>query len=164
MNTKENGFIFLEILIASALISIVFITLLSVGALALNTSRSIKEATQVDSLIKEELEAMRSFRDGTTWDTDGLGTVSVSDANPYYLFLDNSSNPPKWSLSSGTETVGNFTRKVVFGKVSRNFSTQNIEPIYNPANDDHNTIKITVTVMSGSKTYQVVTYLTNWQE
>ncbi|MDO8529900.1 MAG: type II secretion system protein [bacterium] len=159
---KENGFIFLEILIAVALVGIVFLTLLSIGVQSMAASRSIKKAAEVDSLIKEELEAVRSFRDGTQWATNGLGVVATGSTNPRYTALD-SSTPPKWILQSGTETVGAFTRNVVFDKVSRNPSTQNIESTYNAANDDPDTRKATVTVTYGGKTYQVITYLTNWQ-
>ena len=151
----------MEILIGSSLISMVFITLLGIGTLALNTSSSIKKTTQIDSLIKEEIEAVRSFRDGTVWGTNGLGTVSVGGANPYYLVLD-TGNPPKWILQTGTEMVNDVTRNVVFDNVSRDPSTNNIESAYNPAHLDPDTKKITVTVVSGTKTYQVVTYLTNW--
>lgn len=159
----NKGFIFLEILIAVGLISIVFIMLLSIGVQSLNLSRTIEKMAEIDSLIKEEMEAVRSFRDGTAWATTGLGSVTTGTNNPYYLSLDNSVNPPKWVLQSGTETVGTMTRKVTFEKVSRNPSNQDIEGTYNAANDDPDTRKVTVVVDYEGKTYQVITYLTNWQ-
>ena len=159
---KNKGFIFLEILICVSLVGIVFLMLLSIGVQSMVASRSIKKAAEVDSLIKEELEAVRSFRDGTQWATNGLGVVATGSANPRYAALD-TLNPPKWILQSGTETVGAFTRNMVFDKVSRNPTTQNIESTYNAANDDPDTRKVTVTVTYEGKTYQVITYLTNWQ-
>lgn len=161
-NSKENGFIFLEILIAVALIGTVFLTLLGIGVQSLTLSHTIKKTTEIDALIKEELEAIRSFRDGTVWATTGLASLATGSANPYYATLDNQ-NPPKWILQTGTQTLGAYTRNVVFDKVSRNPGTQAIESAYNGANDDPNTRKITVTVTYEGKTYQVGTYLTNWQ-
>lgn len=159
----NGGFIFLEILIATALIGVVFITLLSIGALALNISFAIQQTTKADSLIKEEIEALRSFRNSTNWATNGLGTVNFTSSNPYYLALDNSLSPAKWNLNSGNETTGVFTRKIVFDRVSRNPSTNNIEETYNPLNNDPDTIKVTVSVAWSDKKSEVVTYLTNWQ-
>lgn len=161
---KNSGFIFLEIIIASALISIVFIALSCIGAQALNLSYSIKKTAQIDSLLKEEIEALRSFRDGTDWATNGLGAVNVTSSNPYYLSLNKNVNPPKWDLVPGIETIDAFTRNIVFDKVSRNPATKDIETVYNAYNNDPDTIKITVNVAWSNKTYQVVAYLTNWQK
>lgn len=161
MNNK--GFTFLEVLIAVALVSVVFVVLLSIGVLSLNLSYAIKNTSGAEALLREELEALRSFRDGTTWATDGLGIFNTGSANPYYVALDTAFNPPKWKLQAGAETVSGFTRSLVFDKVSRNPANQNIESTYNPSNDDPNSRKITVSVVSSSITYQVVTYLTNWK-
>ena len=155
-NDKNFGFIFLEILIAIALISIVFIVLLSMGFSSVSTSSSIRKEVQVDFLVKEEFEALRSFRDGTTWATNGLGTVNFTESNPYRLFLDSGVTPPKWTLQTGTETVGIFTRYVFFDRVSRNPGTGNIESVYNGYNNDSDTIKVTVAVTWLNKTSRVV--------
>lgn len=163
-HTKNSGFIFLEIIIAVALISIVFITLLGIGGIALNLATSVQKTAEADSLIKEELEAIRSFREGSAWATDGLAILATGSANPYYAAQDTTVNPPKWKFNTGTETVGSFTRKVVFDKVSRDTSTSNIEAVYNSAHDDPDTRKVTVTVTLGTKTYQVISYLTNWNQ
>lgn len=162
--TNQRGFVFLEILMAVALISIVFIMLLGIGFSTITLATSLQQTTLADSLIKEELEAIRSFREGTTWATDGLQTVATGSVSPYYLSLDTSVTPPKWQLNSGTQTVGAFTRKIIFDTVSRDPSTQNIESIYNASHDDPDTRKITVIVTAGSKTWQVVSYLTNWNQ
>lgn len=163
IRNSESGFIFLEILIAVALVSLVFVMLLGIGFSSVNISTAIRKTSQADALIREELEAVRSLRDGTTWATNGLGVLATGSANPYYVSLDSSVNPPKWKLNAGTETVGEFARKVVFDKVSRDPAAQNIESTYNASHEDVNSRKVTVIVTRGSKTYQVVTYLTNWK-
>lgn len=156
---NSKGFIFLEILIAVALVSIVFVTLMGIGAQALTLSTTIKKTTQIDALIKEKMEAVRAFRDGTTWATNGLGSLATGSGNPYYMIV----TAGAWSVQAGTETVSGFSRKVHFDKVSRNPSTGAIESVYNAANDDADTRKATVTITSGSATYTVATYFTNWQ-
>lgn len=158
-NINNSGFVFIEILIAVALFSIAFIVLLGIGSLTLNVSSSMQKQTQADSLIKEEFEALRNFRDGTTWATNGLGIVDTGSSNPYHLV--NSSN--KWTLVSGVETSGIFTRQVVFDKVSRDPGTQNIESTYNSLHDDADTRMVTITVAWPGKSTQTVSYLTNWK-
>lgn len=159
MRSNSFGFVFIEIIISIALISIVFITLLGIGALVLNVSASVQKETQADSLIKEEFEAVRNFRDGTTWAANGLGTASTGSGNPYHLV----NNANKWTLVAGPETVGKFTRKVVFDKVSRDPTTQNIEYTYNQSHDDANTRKATVTITWTGRTLQDISYFTNWK-
>jgi hypothetical protein len=126
-------------------------------------SSSIKQTAQAQALIKEEIEAVRAFRDSTVWATTGLGPLNTSDSNPYYLSLDKSASPAKWQINPGTETVNGFTRKIIFDKVSRDTSGY-IQDVYNPLLDDVNTRKITVVVKSVTKTYQISTYFTNWNK
>ena len=158
--TKKTGFILVEIIIAIALIVSVFVILLGIAFSALNISASIKKETQANSLIKEEFEALRNFRDGTQWAIDGLGTVNTGASSPYHLV--NSSN--KWALVSGTETLGIFTRQIIFDKVSREVSTKNIEEVYSSARNDSDTIKATIKISWQNKTIQNVLYLTNWKK
>jgi len=154
---SRKGFIFVEILIAITLITTVFITLLGIGFSSLQISYSIKNSIQADYLAKEELESVRNFRDGITW--SNFKTVNFGSQNPYYFTLSNN----QWNRNSGTETIGIFTRNVVFDEVSRNPTTKYIEDVYNSLNNDPDTIKVTASVMWNSKTYQVITYFTNWQ-
>jgi len=160
---NESGSILLEAFIAIMVIGISFAFLLDLGALSVKVSTSIQKSTQANFLLREGMEITRSFRDGTTWATNGLGSVSIGSANPYYFLLDTSVNPNKWSLTSGTETVGIFTRKVIFEKVSRDPATSNIQGTYNPSYDDQNTRKVTVTVSWPEKTMDLITYFTNWK-
>ncbi len=161
---KNKGFILLDILIAVVIINVAFIALLETGVMLLNLSSSISNITQADFLIKEEIEATRSFRDGTNWSVNGLGMVNRGSNNPYHVFLDASSTPNKWNLISGAETSGIFTKSIVFDNVSRDPSTNNIESNYNQLHNDPNTVKITATLTWLNKTSQVVAYLTNWQK
>ena len=163
-NEKSSGFVFLEILIAIALISTVFIALLNIGFFAMSVSYALEQQTKADSLMKEEFEALRSFRNSTEWEATGLGAVNYGPLNPYYMLLNTGTNPATWTLSPGTETAGIFTRHIIFDQVSRDPSTKNIEAAYNASNDDPDTIKATITVFWLGKTWQVASYLTNWNK
>ncbi len=160
---NESGSLLLEAFIAIMVISVTYAVILDIGTLSIKTSTSIKNSSQANFLLRESMEIVRSFRDGTTWLTNGLGTVSTGNANPYYFVLDTSTNPNKWVLTSGTETTSIFTRKIIFDKVSRDLTTQNIESTYNAAHDDPNTKRATVTVSWPEKTLQLITYFTNWK-
>jgi type II secretory pathway pseudopilin PulG len=156
---KNKGFMLLEIIIAIALITIAFTVLLSVMFSALNVSGSLQKQAKANFLVVEEFEAVRAFRDGTTWATNGLGITNVGNTNPYHMV----NNSGVWSLVAGTETVDIFTRQVVFDKVSRDPATLNIDSVYNSGRDDADTRKITVTISWQDKSIQQVTYLTNWK-
>lgn len=154
---NKSGFMLLEVIVAIALITIAFVSLLGVAAMVFNVSGSVRKQTQADFLIKEEFEALRNYRDGTTWTTNGLGTAGTGSSNPYHLV--NSEN--KWTLVAGPETTDIFSRNIVFDKVSRD-TGGNIQTTYNPSANDPDTIKVTVTVSWTGKIIQDVSYLTNW--
>lgn len=158
-NNKQCGYLLLEALLAVVIIGLAFTTLLAIGTLSIKTSTSIEQNDQANFLLKEAMESVRSFRDGTTWATNGLGTLSTGSANPYYLVIQSNT----WTPTTGTETIGSFTRKIVFDKVSRDTSTSNMESVYNATHDDPNTRKVTVTIVSPSQTLNLITYFTNWK-
>lgn len=162
-NKNNSGSILLEALISIIIIGLVFSVLLDIGVLSLKTSASIEKITEADFLLKESMESARSFRDGTDWSLNGLGLVNTGTSNPYYFNLDTTVNPNKWNLISGTETIGIFTRKIIFDKVSRDPATKNIESVYNASHYDPDTKKVTAIVSWEGKTSQVITYFTNWK-
>lgn len=157
-NKIKSGFMLLEIIIAIAIISIAFISLIGVILLSVNVSMSVRKETQANSLMIEEVEALRSFRDGTQWASNGLGTAAVGSNNLYHL----SSSSNSWALVTGAETAGIFTRQAYFENVSRNASSD-IEAVYNPLNNDNDTKKITIIISWPDKTMKDVLYLTNWK-
>lgn len=174
---------------AIGLISVAFITLLGIVFLVLNISTSLQKVAQADFLAREEMEAVRSFRDATTWATNGLGSlVDYGSDFPRYFTLDNAFSPPRWKINSGSETVGIFTRKVTFSKTYRDSANNDlyVNPICTVLDvgfkkirdsffgnevmavvgiciEDVNTIEVVVTITYEGKTYKIVTYLTNWQ-
>ena len=161
---KERGALIIEILIVAAIIVIALVSLLNAVAFSLKMSALTKQNDQAQKLAEETLEVVRSFRDGTDWGIDGLGTLTL---NISYHPEKTIGNPPKWNLVSGEEDIPGaiYKRKVVFSRISRDPTSKNIESVYNPdpAHADPNTRKITATVSWQGKTVEVSTLLTNWR-
>lgn len=159
-NSELNkGISIIEILIVVAIIVIALTGLAGLVAYSLKISISIRETTQANFLSQETMEAVRNFRDGTNWNSNGLGTLTTG---VNYYPQKSADIPPKWALVQGQDTINGFVRKVIFEKVSRDIN-DNIEQTYNPANDDPNTRKVTVTVSWQAKEVKLVTYLTSWK-
>jgi len=151
----NKGIAIIEILIVIAIIVIASTVFMGIAVTSLKLSNSIKQASTADFLMRDAIEIVRAFRNETDWDVDGLGTLSTGIS--HYPQLGST-----WSLLSGSETIGIFTREIIFEDVSRD-SNDNIEASYNPLNKDDNTKRVIIRVSWGSKNLELITYLTNWR-
>ncbi len=158
IHNKKKGIAVVEILIVVGIIAITTSTLLGVVVFSLKLSATVKETTIADALAQELVEAVRNFRDGTDWDTDGLGTLN-SGVN--YYSEQTAGSPPTWILTLGTETINNFTRKVVFENVMRDANDNIVE---SGGTNDPNTMKVIATVSWESRKVEIITYFTNWKQ
>jgi len=158
----NKGISIVEVLIAVVIIGVGLTALFGTIAFAFKISALIEETTVANALSQEAIEAVRSFRDGTTWDTDGLETLSTGESNPHYPELD-ISGPPKWTLPEGSETVNGFARKIIFEKVSRDPITGDIEDVYDAGNDDPDTRKVIARVSWKDEEIEIITYFVNWR-
>ena len=163
---NKQGMSVIEILIAITIISTALVSILSLATFSLRVAIFNKETALAKNLAEETLEQVRNFRDGITWNNDdpenkydGLGVVATGIA---YYPKKSTDTPPKWQLIQGEETVGGFTRKVVFENVSRDTTNYNI--VENGGENDPDTKKVTVTVSWGNKKVEIITYLTNWKQ
>lgn len=164
IQNNKKGISIVEILVIIAIIGIALVSLLGVATFSLKVSTLIKETTQANSLAQETIEAVRNFRDGTNWNTDGLGTLITEIS--YYPKVDTTTVPSKWTIIQGEETIDGYTRKVVFESVSRDANDNIVET---GGTNDPDTKKVTVTVSwtppshHPEKKVEIVTYLTNWK-
>lgn len=154
--TSKKGVSIIEILIISAIIVVGLVSLLELATFSLKLSIQNRETTQAKNLAEGTLEAVRNFRDGTTWDANGLGILSLDTI--YHLGKTDDS-PPKWAFVLGEETVNGFKRKVVLNRVFRDAD----DNIAVSGAEDPNTKKITVTVSWKDKELEIINYLTNWR-
>jgi len=164
---EKKGFSLVEILIVGFIIAVGLTSLLGLSSFSLRIAGVERETIRANALSQEAMEAVRNFRDEIDWNNDdasdqydGLGVVTTGIA---YHPERSSDSPPKWMLIQGQETLGIFTRQIMFEDVSRDAS-KDIEYEYNPVADDPNTKKVTVTVFWGAKEVEITTYFTNWRE
>jgi len=154
----SRGISVIEILVVIFVLSIAFVSILGLLTFSLSVSSSIKDTTQAVNLAQETLEAVRNFRDGTDWETNGLGTLTTGVS---YHPEKTGDSPPQWTLTQGEETVDGFSRKIVFEQVFRDGNDDIVET---GGTLDVDTKKVTVTVSWGNREVTITTYLTNWQQ
>ena len=157
---NKKGISIIEILVVIAIIITALSSLLGLASFSLGVSTLIKQTNQANNLSQEVMEAVRNFRDGTSWDIDGLGKLATS--TDYYPQA--TSSPSKWQLVQGIENIDGFTRKVVFEDVMRDSNSNIVEAgTYDP-----NTKKVIVTVSWKERgrehKLEIFTYLTNWKQ
>jgi len=154
---NKKGISIIEVLVVIAIVIIALVSLLGLITFSLRISTLMKETTQANNLARETIEAVRNFRDGTDWTTDGLGALTVGDS---YYPQKSGDNPPKWQIVAGQEIINGFTRKVVFGHAYRDADDNIIEA---GGVVDPNTKKVIVIISWKDKEIEIITYLTNWQ-
>jgi type II secretory pathway pseudopilin PulG len=153
----HRGISIIEILIVVAIIVIALTSLLGVATFSLKISILMKETNQANNLAQETIEAVRNFRDGTDWNTNGLGVLTTGIS---YYPKKSTDNPPKWQLVQEEETIDKFIRKVVFNNAMRDADDSIVAT---GGTNDPNTRKVTAIVSWEEKKVEIVTYLTNWK-
>lgn len=144
--TNESGFSLFEIIIAIAIFSVVGVSLAQIISVSLQSDRTAGQKTTALELAQETMSAINSIATSQWNDiynlTKGGGTVYYP-ANTTELC-----GSVRWCVQSGNETVVieglTFARSFFLDNVSRTGTT--IDTVYNSANDDPSTQKITVHV------------------
>jgi len=154
---NKKGISIVEILIVIAIVGIGLTSLLGVAVFSLKRSIARKETVRADALAQDTIEVVRNFRDGTTWDIDGLGTLITGIS---YYPQKTGDTPPEWTLIQGEEQITIFSRKVVFGDVRRD---ANDDIVVSGGTNDPDTRRIIVTISWKDKESKIITYLTNWK-
>lgn len=150
-NRKQLGFFLIEVVIAVALAGGVLITVLSLVQDTVEVSQRSLERTQAAYLLDEGIEGVKTVRD-SAWTT----ITALTSATPYYL----SWSGTAWTLTTTPQTVGRFTRSIVFEDVYRD---GNDDIVSSGGTLDIGTRKGTVTVSwavpSGTQSESVVFYI-----
>ncbi len=135
-NKKNKGSMLIEVIVATALISILMLALVSVAQKSLDLSERSLKQVQASFLLEEGVEAVKTVRDNS-W----TNISSIATGSNRYLSFDTSTNT--WSLSSTPSTIDNvFTRTIVVDAVSRDST----DDIASSGTVDPNTKKVTVNV------------------
>ncbi len=160
INRSQNGIGLIELLIVMAIITTGLVYLLGMSSFSLRISGEKERISQANFMAQEVMEGVRNFRDGTDWQTDGLGTLSI--LTPYHL--EKIGSPAGWTLFFGEETTNGFTHSVIFSEVRRD---DNDDIIENGGTLDTGSKKITVSVSwterGKSQQITLINFLTNWK-
>ena len=152
---RESGFSLVEVVVASAIISLSLVAIIQIAGSALVFSRQATNVYVASTYLEEGAEAMRTIRDNN-W----TNISSLSSSSTYYLNFNNSTNT--WSVSTSSSTLGNFTRTITVSPVSRD---SNYDITTSGGSVDTNVEKVTVTVSwnesSGTLTRSLSFYLSN---
>jgi len=160
INKTQKGIGLIELLIVMAIITTGLVYLLGMFSYSLRISGEKEKISQANFITQEIMEGVRNFRDGTNWQTDGLGTLTT--LTPYHL--EKTGSPAGWTLVLGEETTNGFTQSVIFNDVRRDDKKDIIE---NGGDLDPETKKIIVSVSwterGKSQQITLISFLTNWK-
>ncbi|MEX2008215.1 MAG: prepilin-type N-terminal cleavage/methylation domain-containing protein [Candidatus Spechtbacterales bacterium] len=153
----SQGFGLVEVIVAVAIVTIVFTGLFRLVTLEIRTQAIASQEAGAYLLAREALEATRSVRD-ENWGT----FAALSGSTPYYPVLE----AGEWTLSpTSPGAVGIYARHIEVEPVYRDGSVN----IAESGSLDEDTRKVTAYVSwtsSGSvnRSIELTTYFTNWQE
>ncbi|MBX4200412.1 prepilin-type N-terminal cleavage/methylation domain-containing protein [Candidatus Parcubacteria bacterium] len=152
---KTRGVTLVEVVIATALILVLLLTLTGVYNMYLTSALENTDTVRAAYLAEEGVESVKLMRD-FSW-ASNIATLAV-DTN-YYLTFTNS----KWQATTTFSLVDStFDRKFVLSSVNRD-SSSNITS--SGGTLDPNTRKLTVTLSwptrSGTSTQAITTYIDN---
>ncbi len=135
-HSYKQGFSLVEVLVACFIITLTIIAVTSATTKGIQLSAQALRQTQVNFLLEEGAEAVKTIRDAN-WGTIAALTLDT----PYYLSYSTSTNT--WSLSTTTIPAIDsiFTRTVTFSSVYRDTN----DDIQSSGTLDSRTIKVTVT-------------------
>ena len=152
----------MEIVVVAGIIAGSLAAILGLAAFFLATSQVVQQSSQATALAQEGLEIVRNVRDGTDWTVDGLGTFTLGV--PYHP-EQSGGPPPEWILGAGTESIGEFTRQIVFEEVRRN-SNDDIALAGGVVDTDSARTIVTVSWQERGRSHEVelTSYFTNWNQ
>jgi Tfp pilus assembly protein PilV len=138
---KNTGFMVIEVLVASAIITISILAATAVAQKSIFVAHRAFHTTQAGFLLEEGAEEARIFRDNNTW---ANFTTIFNTSSTYYI----PPNVSNWTSALPTTASGNlvdsiFTRTVTFANVNRNATTEDIS---GSGNNDSGTKLVTITV------------------
>lgn len=151
---KQKGNLLLEVVLALAIIGILLGSATAYPYNLTRTSVEIASRRQANVLAEEAVESLRGIQ-YENWTLVPNSPYS----NPYRV----EKNVSGWFLTSGSETIGEFRREILFSDVRRDVNGN----ISSAGSIDPYTKKAEVTVYwnspVGELNTRLITYLSNWQ-
>jgi Tfp pilus assembly protein PilV len=152
--SHQTGLSLVEVIIATSIISVFLVTLVSVYNLYLTLSLSNIKKVEATFLAEEGIEVLRTVRD-ESWD----GITAFTSGVPYDVVFSGGN----WQATTTINKLdGLYERRIVLDDVMRNGSSDIVE---SGGINDPDTKKITVTVSWSDKnattTKVIYSYMTN---
>jgi len=152
---SERGVGLIDVLVSIAVITLAFWSFYQVAVLGVRVKRESERRDTAVFLAQEAIEAARFARD-ESWSTNIIPLALETD---YYVSVSGT----QWVFSTTDPGLINnlYTRTVRFDQVLRDTITDDIAA---SGVEDTDTREVTVTVLWGEepKSYEIVTYLTNF--
>ncbi len=114
---RGQGFMMVEVLVATSIIAISILAAMAVAQKSVSVSFEASHISEAGFLLEEGAEAVRIVRDNAWTNISGLTAGTI-----YYPTFSGGT----WTLSTTSNTVGIFTRKVVIANVNRDNTTKDI--------------------------------------
>jgi len=168
LRKRNSGATLVEITIVIAIISVALASLVGIISFSFLSASVQKQSIQALALAQEAAEVVRAYRNGVQWDSndpaneyDGLGILSPGNS---YHPEKSGGSPVQWKMIAGQETIGIFTRSIVFYNVQRNALSGDVgSGVLDP-----DTKKVVVSVSWSERgrphSLELPFYITNWQE
>ncbi|OHA03784.1 MAG: hypothetical protein A3J58_00755 [Candidatus Sungbacteria bacterium RIFCSPHIGHO2_02_FULL_52_23] len=156
-NSSQKGFGLMEVVVATAVVTLALVSFSQAGVLATRLLRNQKATLEATLLAQEGLEAVRMVRDASwadiTWRT-GLQNPSLR----YYPVVENGI----WVLATTSPGLVNgvYDRYVQFEKVGRDASDRIVA---SGGTDDSGTRRVIAHAVSAAGDIQITTYITDFQ-
>lgn len=160
---SQRGGLLVEIVVVAGIIAGALVALLGLATAFLVTSQIVQQASRATALAQEGLEIVRNYRDGTDWAVDGLGQVAFT---PSSYHPEQSGSPPEWTLVSGSETIDEFTREIMFEEVCRSSSHDIVACPGSYTDADTVQAVVTVSWLEKGRSHEVEleAYFTTWNQ
>lgn len=152
----SKGFTLVEVLVSITLILLISVGGLAANSLATNAVQTNQMRDKANFLAREGMEAVQSVR------AANFPSLHPGDFHPVY-------GVNGWTLSSGSETIGDFTRTITISSVERELTCTETVCAIVPAGGivDSSTMKVQVKVSwkerGSDKSYSLDTYVTYWR-
>lgn len=135
-NKNQKGFMMVELIVISAVLSIIVIAASYVAKKSIEVSNRTIHTMEASFLLEEGVEVTRILRDSNF---DNIDQAIVGSSNQYLTLVSNT-----WNLVDTPQTNGIFTRVINIYSVYRDSTTSDI--VTSGGVLDSGTSKITITV------------------
>ena len=157
--SRQSGQVLFEILLAVAILVGVAAVSVQLSQMSLQSADVAGDRTVATNLSREVVEATRAIS-GENW----TNFYNITKGSQYHPEVQTN----KWVLVSGSENViinsETYARFLTVDNVSRNLSSGDIESVYNSANDDPSTQKVTIMIQkSGLADVTYSEYISRWR-